>query len=203
MTILAHSQEEKIMPVKALTSGAPSQRILIFSGSDRWICLAPDPKNVRCGNGGVIKERFLRHPIVTLIAVGRNTSLIAETKDPFMPGVPVAGELAIHRPGGVPPAQAKMKFTALKNGNVGFSFNERNSISDEIGRVNNFWGHKSLHEPGRDQKMQLALAGLEVQQFDAGQRRLANLNRPGILNSQHRGDRLAKIGFMANQQDRG
>ena len=133
MTILAHSEEEKIVPVKALTSGAPSQLSLIFLGSDWWICLAPDPKNVLCGDGGVIKERFLRHPIVTLVAVGRNTSLIAETKNPLMPSVSVAGELAINGPWGVPSAQAKMKLTALENGDVGFSLNKRNGISDEVG----------------------------------------------------------------------
>ena len=32
--------------------------------------------------------------------------------------------------------------------------------------------------------MQLALADLKIQQFDAGERRLADLDRPGILDSQ-------------------
>ena len=44
----------------------------------------------------------------------------------------MAGEVAIHRPWGVPPAQAKMKFAAFKDGDVRFSFNERNGISDEV-----------------------------------------------------------------------
>src|SRR5215207_1433720 len=79
MTILAHSQEEKVMPVKALTSGALPQLVFVFLGSDRWICLAPNSKNVFRGNWGVIKKRFLRHAVVALIAVGRNTAFIAET----------------------------------------------------------------------------------------------------------------------------
>ena len=44
----------------------------------------------------------------------------------------MAGEIAKHWPWGVPPTQAKMKFSAFENSNVGFSFNERNGIRDEV-----------------------------------------------------------------------
>ena len=132
MTIVAHSQEEKVMPVKAVTGGALPELVFIFLGSDRWICFPPNPKNVFRGNWGMIKKRFLRRPVVALIAFGRNTAFIAETENPLVPGVTVAGERAVHRPWGVPTTQAKMKFAAFKNGDVRFSFNERNGISDEV-----------------------------------------------------------------------
>ena len=120
------------MPVKAVTSGVLSQLLFILLGSDRRIFLALNSKNVFRGNWGSIEERFLGHPVVALIAVGRNTAFIAETENPLVPGIPVAGELAIHRPWGVPPTQAKMEFSAFENSNVGFSFNERHGIRDEV-----------------------------------------------------------------------
>lgn len=120
------------MPVKALTGGALSQLVFIFPGSDRWICFPPNPKNVFCGNWGMIEKRFLRHTVVALIALGRNTAFIAETENPLVPGVTVAGERVIDRPWGVPSTQAKMKFATFKNRDIRFSFNERNGISDEV-----------------------------------------------------------------------
>ena len=120
------------MSVKAVTSGVLSQLIFIFLGSDRRIFLAPNAKNVFRGNWGMIEERFLGRPVVALIAVGRNTAFIAETENPLVPGIPVAGEIAKHWPWGVPRTQAKMKFSAFENSNVGFSFNERNGVRDEV-----------------------------------------------------------------------
>ena len=76
----------------------------------------------------MIEKRFLRHAVVALIALGRNTALIAETENPLVPGVAVPGELAKHRPRRVPPTQAKMKLAAFENRNVRLSFNERNGI---------------------------------------------------------------------------
>ena len=120
------------MSIKAVTSGALPELVFVFLGSDRWICLAPNPKNVFRGNWGMIKKRFLHHAVVALIALGRNTAFIAETENPLVPGVTVVGERAIHRPWGVPTTQAKMKFAAFKNRDIRFSFNERNGISDEV-----------------------------------------------------------------------
>jgi len=120
------------MPEKGVTSGALSQLIFIFLGGDRRICLAPNPKDVFCGNWGMIEKRFLRHSVVALIAVGENTAFVAKTENPLVPGISVSGERAINRPWGVPPAKAKMKFAAFENSDVRFSFNEGNGISDKV-----------------------------------------------------------------------
>ena len=46
------------MSIKAVTSGALSQLVFVFLGSDRRICLAANPKNVFRGNWGMIEKRF-------------------------------------------------------------------------------------------------------------------------------------------------
>ena len=132
MTILPHSQQEKVMPEKALTSGTLSQLIFIFLGGDRWIRLAPDAKDVFRRNWGKIEKRFLGHSVIALIAVGGNAAFIAKAENPLVPGVPVSGEFVVYRPWGVSPTEAKMKFAAFEDSDVCFSFNERNGISDKV-----------------------------------------------------------------------